>query len=270
MGDKLDVTDIHYLLDYSKDKDLIVTKIIDVKGDKLDVNDIHYLLKYSKNNLINTKKIISFGHMISEERYTQLVPLLQKYYKRIRGVVGDYSHWEFKYLTDGERIKYIETKGDKLYFDDIFNLIEYSKDKDLIATKIIEVKGEKLISDDIQVLLKNKSYKMVIKIIETLGVKVSLNDLNTLFLQTFDTEYKDRIATKIIEIYGENLNYNTIVLLVALSNDIELIKKKLLQKGIDYKLINDVITKHKIDTPLIPYNYQSMLQEIRRIKEIMI
>jgi hypothetical protein len=269
MGDKLDVNDIHYLLDYSKDKDLIVTKIIDVKGDKLDVNDIHYLLKYSKNNVINTKKIISFGHMISEERYTQLVPLLQKYYKRIRGLsTYGYRFWEFKYLTNDERIKYIETKGDELYFDDIFNLIEYSKDKDLIATKIIEVKGEKLISDDIQVLLKNKSYKMVIKIIETLGVKVSLNDLNTLFLQTFDTEYKDRIATKIIEIYGENLNYNTIVLLVALSNDIELIKKTLLQKGIDYKLINDVITKHKIDTPLIPDNYQSMLQEIRRIKEI--
>jgi hypothetical protein len=208
-GDKLDVDDIHYLLKYSTYKDLIVKKIIEKKGDKLDVDDIHYLLDYSKNNVINTKKIISFGHMISEERYTQLVPLLQKYYKRIRGVVGDYSHWEFKYLTNDERIKYIEKKGDKLDVDDIHYLIEYSKDKDLIATKIIEVKGE-------------------------------------------------------------NLNYNTIVLLVTLSNDIELIKKTLLQKGIDYKLINDVITKHKIDTPLIPDNYQSMLQEIKRIKEIMI
>ena len=103
---------------------------------------------------------------------------MQKYYRIIRGVHG-YKNWEFKYLTDDERIKFIEKTGwikNSIY--DIGYLIKYSEDK-------------------------------------------------------------------------------------------ELIKKLLLQNGVDYKLINDMLLMFNIDTPLIPDNYQSMLNEIRRIKEIM-
>ena len=58
--------------------------------------------------------------------------------------------------------------------------------------------------------------------------------------------------------------------LLLYSKDKELIKKTLLQNGVDYKLINDVII-HNVDEniSLIPDNYQEMLNEIRRIKEIM-
>jgi len=91
-------------------------------------------------------------------------------------------------------------------------------------------------SQEIKILLQYTSENIEVKIIQTKEIKLSKIDINNL------------------------LTY---------SKDKELIKKLLLQKGIDYKLINDVITSYNIDTPLIPDNYQSMLNEIKRIKEIM-
>jgi hypothetical protein len=142
--------------------------------------------------------------------------------------------------------KIIDTKGEKLNYINIEKLLKYSDNKDLIATKIIDVKGEKLNDADIHYLLKY-------------------------------SDNKDDIATKIINIKGEKISGGEIYSLFRYSKDKELIKKLLLQNGIDYKLINDVIQMYNDnDTPyhlrirLIPDNYQSMLQEIRRIKEIMI
>ena len=97
--------------------------------------------------------------------------------------------------------------------------------------------------------------------------KLTDQKISNLLLYSTD---KDLIATKIIEVKGKELNSMDISFLIHYSNDKELIKKTLLQNGVDYKLINDAITSYNIDTPLIPDNYQSMLQEIKRIKEIMI
>jgi hypothetical protein len=277
-GDKLEISEnISHLLYDSKNKDLIVTKIIDAKGKQLTNIEIWLLLDYTKKNVINTKKLISFGYLISEQRYMQLTPLLQKYYKKIRGVrgVAGYIDWEFKYLTDNERIKYIDLKGKELlHSEDVMYLVRYSTDKDLIASKIIDVKGEELTSDNIKVLLLysvsiNKSYNIIIKIIKTLGVKLYDDNLiGNLIAPMLDTEYKDLIIREIIDVIGNKLNNVYILFLVVLSNDKELTKKTLLQKGVDYKLINDIITTNEIDTPLIPDNYQEMLNEIKRIKEI--
>ena len=58
------------------------------------------------------------------------------------------------------------------------------------------------------------------------------------------------------------------------SRNKELIKKTLLQNGVDYNLINNVINKCNTESeeqiPLIPDNYKEMLQEIKRIKQIML
>ena len=84
----------------------------------------------------------------------------------------------------------------------------------------------------------------------------------------------DKTAIKIIETKGEKLDGGEIFTLLKRSENKELIKKTLLQNGVDYKLINDVINGYNknfhLNIPLIPDNYQSMLQEIKRIKEIMI
>jgi hypothetical protein len=274
-GKELYSHNINFLLEYSKNKDFkdfIVAKIIDVKGDKLNDYERSLLLDYSKNNVINTKKIISFGHMISEERYTQLVPLLQKYYKRIRGLsTYGYYIWEFKYLTDGERIKYIETRGERLTDDDVRLLVTYSNNKDDIITKIIKTKGEGLNVVDYArfLILRSVNKKDIgIKIIQAKGDKLTDEDINDLFVIAFPKNLI-HIPIKIIEMKGSELNYDHITLLLSLfKNDKELIKKTLLQNGVDYKLINDAIIEYKISTPLIPDNYQSMLQEIKRIKEI--
>ena len=62
--------------------------------------------------------------------------------------------------------------------------------------------------------------------------------------------------------------FNLIDLLYE-AKDKELIKKTLLQKGVNYELINRVIKDNYIGTPPILDNHNRMLQEIKRIKEIM-
>ena len=131
-------------------------------------------MKHSEvlNRYVNT------GSQIPEKQYNQLSPSLKKSYMRMREIVG-YQGWEFYFLTDDKRIKYIESKSGKIWDEiEVYSLLYYSEDK-------------------------------------------------------------------------------------------ELIKKLLLQNGVDYKLINDMLLMFNIDIPLIPDNYQSMLNEIRRIKQIM-
>ena len=89
------------------------------------------------------KRYVNTGSQIPEKQYKQLSQSLQKSYMRMRGVVG-YFGWEFKYLTDDEKIKYIEKKGDELDYNGVEYLLYYSENTDIIATKIIETKGEEL------------------------------------------------------------------------------------------------------------------------------
>ena len=122
---------------------------------------------------------------------------------------------------------------------DVLNLLKYSENKDIIATKIIDVKGKELDSISILNLLKY-------------------------------LENKDDNITKIINLKGEELSRYDVFNLFKYSINKELIKKLLLQNGVDYNLINNIILD-AFDgvTQLIPDNYQSMLNEIRRIKQIM-
>ena len=277
-------------------------------------------------------RYVNTGQQIPEEQYERLTTVLKKSYLRIRSVAG-FKDWEYEFISDNQRINYIEIKGVKLEKDDAKDLLKYSINKDLIATKIIDVKGENLNYNDINNLLKYSDNKDLIatkiidvkrekwnytdvdfllnysinkdviakKIIDVKGEKLNVSDIVKLVTILKDNEYyiipfilkiidvkgeklndydihhllehsdnNDKIAIKIIESKGEKLNDYDINQLIKRSENKELIKKTLLQNGVDYKLINKVITSYNIDTPLIPDNYQSMLQEIRRIKEIMI
>jgi hypothetical protein len=129
-------------------------------------------MKHSEvlNRYVNT------GSQIPEEQYDQLSPSLKKSYKRIREIAG-YVDWEFKILSDDEKIKYIETQGENLNIYYINDIIDYSFNKDRVATKIIEIKGEKLSPGKIATLMK-------------------------------DSEDADDIATKIIEKKSGLLNDN--------------------------------------------------------------
>jgi hypothetical protein len=106
-----------------------------------------------------------------------------------------------------------------------------------------------------------------IKLIEKDPEHLGSDDVENLLKYS---ENKDLIITKIIDmIYKGGITESGLKRLLQYSKDKELIKKTLLQNGVDYKLINDVISRGNFDTPLIPDNYQEMLNEIRRIKQIM-
>jgi hypothetical protein len=247
-------------------------------------------------------RYVNTGQRIPEEQYDRLTPVLKKSYLRMRGVAGDYFEWEFKVISDNERIKYIEKYGEELDINYLRYLISLSSNKDNIITKIIDVRVEKLDSNDIWGLLYSSDNKhdIVTKIIDVKGKKLDSREIIPLVVVLKENKYdttpsilkiidvkgdnldehdthillkysvnKDDIAIKIINIKGEKIHYDEIYSLLEHSNNKELIKKLLLQNGIDYILINDVITNDDIDTPLIPDNYQEMLNEIKRIKEIM-
>jgi hypothetical protein len=211
------------------------------------------------------KRYVNTGSQIPEKQYERLSQSLQTSYMRMRGVVG-YEDWEFKILSDDERIRFIEKKGKKLISNDVENLLKHSKNKDLIATKIIDVIGKEFNPYLIESLVKFTTDNIAVKIIYLKGEKLPLYEINKLLKHS---KNKDLIATKIIEVKGKELDYYDIRDLLKYSENKELIKKTLLQNGFDYKLINDVISRGNIDTPLIPDNYQEMLNEIRRIKQIM-
>jgi hypothetical protein len=188
-------------------------------------------------------RYVNTGKHIPEKQYNRISSSLQRSYKRKKFNDNNLYEWEFKLLNDNERIDYIEKKGEQLSQYDMSNLLEHSKNKDLISTKIIEIRGEKLNENETFILLKH-------------------------------SENKDDIAIKIILLkYSDNKDITEtryeLSLLLSFPKNKELIKKILLQNGVYHGLINNVIKSYKINTPLIPDNYQSMLNEIRRIKEIM-
>jgi hypothetical protein len=224
-------------------------------------------------------RYVNTGSKIPEEQFNQLTPSLKKSYMRMRSVAG-YSDWDFEYLTDDERIKFIAKKGKELDGDEIYLLLESSKDKDLIITKIIKVKDsttlhffDMSVIDNglgaVEFLLQYSNNKDLIatKIIEKIGYE--LDNYEIYFLLKYSVN-KDDIAIKIINEKDGEIIFNECKYLLFYSKDKELIKKLLLQNGVDYKHINYEITRYNIDTPLIPDDYQSMLNEIRRIKEMMI
>ena len=191
----------------------------------------------------------------------------------IRSIHG-YKDWEFGILTDDEKINYVEKKGESLSNNLIFTLLKDSKSKEFIVKKIIEKLGNKSLSgiiDDIHGIDFILGYSenqddIVTKIIEKKGKNLIHNDMNYLIKNLED---KDDFAKKIINIKGKDLENKEVYSLLRYSKDKELIKKLLLQNGVDYRKINLEITNLSLDIPLIPDNYQSMIQEIRRIKEIM-
>ena len=188
-------------------------------------------------------RYVNTGKHIPEKQYNRISSSLQRSYKRKKFNDNNLYEWEFKLLNDNERIDYIEKKGEQLSQYDMSNLLEHSKNIDLISTKIIEIRGEKLNENETFILLQH-------------------------------SENKDDIAIKIILLkYSDNKDITEtryeLSLLLFFPKNKELIKKILLQYGVYYSLINNVIKSYKINTPLIPDNYQSMLNEIKRIKEIM-
>jgi len=261
-------------------------------------------MKYSEvlNRYVNT------GSPIPEKQYDQLSPSLKKSYMRMRSISG-YFGWEFKLLTDDEKIKYIDTKGKELEYNGVEYLLYYSENKDLIATKIIESKGKKLDYKDVKKLFKysKDKYNIAIKIIETLN-EIDDNVISYLVSDFYQSDIKDNIIKKIIENnkkikemssnkivhflrHSQNIDdvaikiietidkkyfsvYNIKYLFIFTENK-ELIKNLLLQNGVDYKLINTAIRDYNFEKDGISYikpipdNYQEMLNEIRRIKEIM-
>jgi hypothetical protein len=221
-------------------------------------------MKYSEvlNRYVNT------GSQIPEEQYDRLSKSLQKSYLRMRDING-YIGWEFKLLNDEEKIKYIETK-DKIndyYIDDI---IHYSTNKDIVARKIVEVKGETLTYSKIAALIKDSedADDIATKIIEKKTGKLN-NDDRIISTIIHYAKNKDNIIIKIIQSKDMVIDQFNLTDFLYYSIDKELIKKTLLQNGVNYELINRVIRDNYLDISLIPDNYQSMLQEIKRIKEIM-
>ena len=255
-------------------------------------------------------RYVNTGEEIPEEQYERLTPMLKNSYMRRRGVIG-YRDWEYKLLNNNQRINFIKNKGEELNYLHICNLLEYSENKDDIATKIIEVKGEKLDDSEVRSLMTKKYFNIdniAIKIIETFGEKLNSEKLKSIILfsdnedtatKIIDTKGKElnskdienlliflsfreryEIATKIIKTKGKELNGDDLYFLFKslpfyiYPERKELIKKTLLQNGVDYNLINNVINKCNTESeeqiPLIPDNYKEMLQEIKRIKQIML
>ena len=295
-GKELDIKDLRYLISISSNKDNFITKIIDVKGVELKREyDVYVsLLEYSENkDDIATKIIEAMGKEYPNSLYGYVIKNFLDYSVNKDDIIKKIIEVKNIHLNDDNIIlllqyssnkndtatKIIEIIGPKLNLNIIRPFLHYLSapvnvdliDMDDLITKIIKVKGEELDYDEFKYLLRYSSNKndIRIKVIEAKGDKLSDEDIIDLLISTLYKNIID-IPIKIIEVKGEKLNYEQISLLLSLPKDKELIKKTLLQNGVDYKLINDVITNDNIDTPLIPDNYQSMLNEIRRIKEIMI
>ena len=263
-GEGLTENDVKILLKYSVNKDDIATKIIEKKGEGLNINDIRKLLDYSQNKDNIAIKIINLkGKELDEYLIRNLL-----YYSENK---------------DDIAIKIIETKNKRFYDDEEINiLLDYAQNKDLIATKIIEG-GSPIPEKQYNILSQSfqKSYKIIRGVDRYYGWEFKLltdnekinyiekdKRLEIRYLLDY-SQNKDLIATKIIQVKGEKLSGLDIMELFKNSEDKELIKKTLSQNGVNYERINKIINRLNIDTPLIPDNYQSMLQEIKRIKEIM-
>ena len=230
-GVKLSHYDIQDLLKYSENKDDISTKIIEKKGKGLEYVNIYYIIDNSENKDDIATKIIKVKDELS---YSEIRTLM----------ISKYSN------KDDIVINLIEKFGEKLDSENLRTIMLFSSNKNA-ATKIIESKGKELNSKDIENLLKYllsiDRYEIATKIIETKGKELNGDDIYALFIPLYFNIYRERK---------------------------ELIKKTLLQNGVDYNLINNVINKYNRESndsiPLIPDNYKEMLQEIKRIKQIML
>ena len=232
-GVKLSHYDIQDLLKYSENKDDIATKIIEKKGKELEYLNVHYLIDNSENKDDIATKIIDVKGELSGSEIRTL--MLAKYSNK-----------------DDIATKIIEKFGEKLDSDNLKTIMLFSSNKKS-ATKFIEKKGKELNSEDIknllEYLLSIERYEIARKIIETKGKELNGDDIYALFIPLYFDIYRERK---------------------------ELIKKTLLQNGVDYKLINKVITHYNFEKDgvshieLIPDNYKEMLQEIKRIKQIML
>ena len=69
-------------------------------------------------------RYVNTGIRIPEKQYNLLSKSLQKSYIRMRSVSG-FNDWEYKVISDDERIKFIEKKGVKLSHYNILYLLEY-------------------------------------------------------------------------------------------------------------------------------------------------
>jgi hypothetical protein len=260
--------DIFRILNNSKDKEQTAIEILEINGDSLTSYDIQLLLSYF--TIPDNKSLINIDVLII----------------KIIDLKGDKFNFEgirdlVQYSEDKDLIatKIIDIMSEKLDGDVIEILMSRSTDKELIATKIIEKKGKELQSMDIKNILQRAFYynkknnslhyghkNILTKIFEIKGDKLNYNDINEILMYPLNNNNDTLI--KIIQIKGEKLIDREIYMLLNNSKDKELIKKTLLQNGVDYELINDVIIEDDLDTPLIPDNYQSMLNEIKRIKQI--
>jgi hypothetical protein len=193
-------------------------------------------MKYSEvlNRYVNT------GSRIPEKQYSRLSPSLKKSYLRIRGVAG-YERWEFKTLSDDEKIKFIESKGtENLLSDDLEYLYQFSKNKDYYISKVIYIIGEELSEYDIEFLLDYSDNKddIISKIIKTKGD--GLTDYDTYKL----IPYSDEIAIKYIEKKREELDrYDVKIILDSTKNKYNIAKKIIEVKGkkLDTEDINNLL-----------------------------
>jgi hypothetical protein len=181
-------------------------------------------MKHSEvlNRYVNT------GSRISEKQYSRLSPSLKKSYLRMRGVAG-YERWEFKTLSDDEKIKFIETNGTEgLLSDDLEYLYQFSKNKDYYISKVIYIIGEELSEYDIEFLLDYSDNKddIISKIINAKGD--GLTDYDTYKL----IPYSDEIAIKYIEKKGEELDrYDIEIILNSTKTKYNIAKKIIEVKG---------------------------------------
>ena len=67
-------------------------------------------------------RYVNTGTRIPKKQFDRLSKSLQKSYLRMRGVAG-YEEWEFKVLSDDDRIRFIEKKAKTLH-DDSSEIIE--------------------------------------------------------------------------------------------------------------------------------------------------
>jgi hypothetical protein len=149
-------------------------------------------------------RYVNTGIRIPEEQYDRLSPSLKKSYIRIRGVAG-YESWEFKVLSDDDKIKFIEKKGKYLTDgNDLKYLYQFSKNKDYYITKVIHIKGERLYSDDIELLLLYSDNKddIISKIIESKGDDLNEGDVDDLLKYSDNKDKFNRIITQVINIGG--------------------------------------------------------------------
>jgi hypothetical protein len=193
-------------------------------------------MKYSEvlNRYVNT------GSRIPEKQYSRLSPSLKKSYLRIRGVAG-YERWEFKTLSDDEKIKFIESKGtENLLSDDLEYLYQFSKNKDYYISKVIYIIGEELSEYDIEFLLEYSDNKVdiVSKIINAKDDELTDYDIYKLI------PYSDEIAIKYIEKKREELNrYDVKIILDSTKTKYNIAKKIIEVKGkkLDTEDINNLL-----------------------------